>query len=98
GFIKKVEFSQHEAPTRYSVTGPGVIKINLGHKDFINIYEHFKQQPNNQSRQVGFYIIKICLDEALNELLKIKNGSSDITDLIEEINELKGNMYYDIYN
>lgn len=100
GFIKKIEFSQQDTPTRYSVNGPGVIKINLSHKDFLNIYEYFKMQPNIQNKQVGFYIIKICLDEALNELLrvKIKGESSDIVDQIEGINELKGNMYYDIYN
>lgn len=101
GFIKKLEFSQYESQIRYSTVGSGVIKINLGHKDYVNIYEHFKLHPNNLNKQSEFYILKICLDEALNELFKIRlkdSQASDVNDLIEEINELKGNMYYDIYN
>jgi len=101
GFIKKVDFSQSDEPIRYFVVGPGIIKINLGHKDFINIYENFKFKPNIQNQQVGFYIIKICLEEAINELFKMKlrdNKNSDIDDLIQEVYLIRDNMYYDIYS
>ena len=101
GFIKRLEFHNLETPTRYSILGPGLIKVNFGHKDFVNTYENFESKPNILNRQVGFYIIKICLDEAVNELLRMKLKDSqapDIDDLIQEMNDLRDNMYYEIYS
>lgn len=100
GFIKKIDSFQDESPIRYSVKGLGEIKVNLGHKDFVNIYEYFKLKPNVLNQQAGFYIIKICLDEAINELFKMKlrdNQNPDIDDLIQELQQVKDNMYYDVY-
>ena len=44
-------------------------------------------------------MIKICLDEAINELLKIKmdNPDQDIDKVVREISELRDKMYYDVY-
>jgi len=102
GFIKRIDFAyQYDARIRYSSLSTGVLKINLSHKDFDNIYENFKRTPNILNRQVQYYTIKICLDEAASELFRVRlkdSVSSDIDDLVREINEVKDNMYYDIYN
>jgi len=44
-------------------------------------------------------VIKICLDEAINELLKIKmdNPDQDIDKIVREVSELRDEMYYDVY-
>jgi len=45
-------------------------------------------------------MIKICLDEAITELFKIKLKDAhnlDLDDLIREINILKDKMYYEVY-
>jgi len=100
GFIKKVEFYPNpEEPIRYKSLEKGVIKINDRHRDFDNIWNSFLKNPNILNKQIGFYVIKICLDEAINELLKIKmdNPDQDIDKVVREISELRDKMYYDVY-
>jgi len=72
----------------------------MGHKDFDNIWATFSKNKNVLNRQIEFFIIKICLDEAINELLKIKIKDSrekDPDELIREINDIKDRMYYEAY-
>ncbi len=102
GFIKKVSlYHNSEEPIRYKCITKGEIKINTGHKDFENIWNTFSEKPNILNKQMEFYIIKICLDEAINELLKIKlkgiKEDLDPDDLTREICEIKDKMYYDVY-
>lgn len=101
GFIKRIDPWGYEGPTRYINTEPGVIKINLSHKDFANIYDSFQNKPNIRNKQIEFYIIKICLDHAVNEIFKLRfknDQTPDIEDLIKEINDIKDRMYYEIYS
>jgi len=70
------------------------------HKDFSNIWEIFENKPSILNRQIGFYIIKLCLDEATRLLLKVRlnsDSSKDIEDVIQEIKEVQDRMYYDVY-
>ena len=100
GFIKHVDLFDSESPIRNTPINKGVIRINLLHKDFINIWESFKNKPKQRNEQIGFYIIKICLDEAINELLRIKLKDlegSDPEEIIREIVNLKDKMYYEVY-
>ena len=100
GFIKQVEFYPSEGePIRYKSLEKGVIRINDRHRDFDNIWSSFFKNPNILNRQIGFYAIKICLDEAINELLKIKtkNHDLDIDKIVREVSELRDQMYYDVY-
>jgi hypothetical protein len=100
GFVKHMEFFDSNEPVRNKPINKGVIEVNLAHKDFLNIYESFGKMKKQQNEQVGFYVIKICLDEAINELckLKLKNASEqELDDLIKEISRLKDRMYYEIY-
>jgi len=100
GFIKHVEFFDSESPVRNTPINKGIIRINLLHKDFINIWESFRSKPRQQNEQIGFYIIKICLDEAINELLQIKLKdlqNSDPEETIREIINLRDKMYYEVY-
>jgi len=101
GFIKKVEFYHNpDEPVRYRFGEKGIIKLNTGHKDFENIWNTFLKNPNVLNKQMGFYIIKICLDEAINELLKIKlrgNQDVELDDLVQEIKDTRDKMYQDVY-
>jgi len=100
GFIKKVGFYESEEPVRNKPLKNGTLEINLGHKDFMNIWSVFEDRPNIQSKQIGFYIIKLCFDEAINELLKIRlkaDQDLDLDDLVQEISSLKDKMYYEVY-
>ncbi len=101
GFIKKMEFYHNsEEPIRYRSLEKGIIKINTGHKDSENILDIFSKNPNLLHKQFGFYVIKICLDEAINELLKLKMKNSQTLDFeqtIREISEIRDKMYYDVY-
>jgi len=101
GFVKGVAPWDIDEPVRNRPIEKGIIKINFAHKDCTNILESFKARKNQRDKQVGFYIIKICLDEAINELYKLKlKGSSnqeDLDDLLKEISRLKDKMYYEVY-
>jgi hypothetical protein len=100
GFVKNVKFFDSNEPVRNKPINKGVIEINLTHKDFMNIWELFSKKKKQLNEQTGFYMIKICLDEAINELFKIKLKDAhnlDLDDLIKEISILKDKMYYEVY-
>lgn len=102
GFVKIVEsYHNPEEPIRYRSKKAGIIQFNTGHGDFENIWSTFLKTPNVLNKQIGFYIIKLCLDEALNELFKIKLKDIkelDPNDLIREIQEIRDKMYHDVYD
>jgi len=102
GFIKQVEFydpHDEREPIRYKSLEKGIIRINERHKDFENIWNLFSRNRNILRKQIIFYAIKICLDEAINELLKSKmnNHDSDIDEVVRGISELRDQMYYEVY-
>lgn len=100
GFIKEIRFYESDEPLRNKPIKSGTLEINLGHKDFANIWSVFEEKPNIQSKQIGFFIMKLCLDEAVRELLKLKlkdEGSKDIDDIVQEIKEIQDRMYYDVH-
>lgn len=100
GFIKHVSFCDIEIPIRNKPIAKGIIEINLSHYDFTNIWDSFEDKKRQQNQQIGFYIIKICLDEAINELFKLrfKNlGELNLDDLIRETTQLKDKMYHEVY-
>ncbi len=100
GFVKNVKFFETNEPVRNKSINNGIIEINLIHKDFVNIWELFAKKKKQLNEQIGFFMIKICLDEAINELFKIKLKDAhnlDLDDLIREINILKDKMYYEVY-
>jgi hypothetical protein len=99
GFIKQVHPYESDDPVRNKPVKDGKLEINLGHKDFMNIYDEFQNKPNLLNKQAGFYLIKICLDEAINELfkMKIKENHGDLDDLIQAMRDIKDKMYYDVY-
>lgn len=101
GFISKVDFSNRDEPWGYKSEKKGVIRINLGHKDFNNVYNSFKTRKRVQNQQALYYIIKCCLDEAVNELLRLKLGTGETInpeELLMVIHSLKDHMYYDVYS
>lgn len=78
----------------------GILEVNFIHKDFINIYSTFEDKPNIQNKQIGFFIMKICLDEAVSELFKFKlreRDDRDPDDILQELKEIKDRMYFDVY-
>jgi len=101
GFIKKVDIYDLDDPTiRNKPVKEGILIVNLMHKDFGNIWETFENKPVILNRQIGFYIIKLCLDEAARLLLKMKlnsDNSKDIEDIVQEVKEIQDRMYYDVY-
>lgn len=101
GFIKKVElYHNPEEPIRCKSAEKGVIKINTGHKDFDNIWSAFSKNPNILNKQVGFYVVKVCLDEAIGELLRIRLKDSQnlqFDELVQEIHDARDKMYQEIY-
>lgn len=100
GFIKEIRFYESDEPLRNKPVKSGTLEINLGHKDFANIWSIFEEKPNIQSKQIGFFIMKLCLDEAVRELLKLKlkdEGSKDIDDIVQEVKEIQDRMYYDVH-
>jgi len=101
GFVKDMKFFDSTEPVRNKPINKGLIEVNLSHKDFINTWELFHKKERQLNEQMGFYIIKICLDEAINELYKLKlKGSSnqeDLDDLVREVSRLKDRMYYEVY-
>lgn len=100
GFVKNVKFFETNEPVRNKSINKGIIEINLIHKDFVNIWELFAKKKKQLNEQIGFFMIKICLDEAITELFKIKLKDAhnlDLDDLIREINILKDKMYYEVY-
>ena len=100
GFIKDITIEEFREQIRNQPVRNGRLLINWGHRDFLNIWDTFQKNPNILNKQVGFYTIKICLDEAVNELLIMKlrdNQDLDQDDLIQEIRELRDRMYYDVY-
>lgn len=101
GFIKEVRFYESEEPLRNKPVKIGILEINLGHKDFMNIWSVFEEKPNIQTKQIGFYIMKLCLDEAVRELFKLKlrdSSSQDVDDIIQEVKETQDRMYYDVHS
>jgi len=100
GYIKEVRFYESDEPLRNKPVRSGTLEMNLGHKDFMNVWSVFEEKPNIQSKQIGFYVMKICFDEAVRELfkLRLKDGSNrDIDDIIQEVKEIQDGMYYDIH-
>jgi len=66
----------------------------------MNILNSFKQKERKLNEQIGFYIIKICIDEAVNEIFRVKlknTDNLDLDDLIKEISNLRDKMYYETY-
>jgi len=100
GFIKEVRFYESEEPLRSKSVKSGILEVNFIHKDFINIYSTFEDKPNTQNKQIGFFIMKICLDEAVSELFKFKlreKDDRDPDDILQELKEIKDRMYFDVY-
>lgn len=100
GFIKEVRFYESEEPLRSKSVKSGILEVNFIHKDFINIYSTFEDKPNIQNKQIGFFIMKICLDEAVSELFKFKlreRDDRDPDDILQELKEIKDRMYFDVY-
>src|SRR3989344_138468 len=101
GFIKKVDIYDLDDPTiRNKPVREGTLIVNFMHKDFNNIWEIFEDKPTTLNRQIGFYIIKLVLDEAIRQLLKMRlkdDSSKDIDDIIQEIKETQDRMYYEVY-
>lgn len=100
GFIKEIRFYESDEPLRNKPVKSGMLEINLGHKDFSNIWSVFEEKPNIQSKQIGFFIMKLCLDEAVRELFKVKlkgGESKDIDDIVQEVKEIQDRMYYDVH-
>lgn len=78
----------------------GVIKWNTSHPDFRNIWENFKHKKRFRRQQIVYYWIKIAIDEAIRELLKLQFSESREVDIDKQINELmdkRDKMYYEIY-
>lgn len=100
GFIREVRFYESEEPLRNKSVRSGTLEVNLKHNDFINIYSTFEDKPNILNKQIGFFIMKICLDEAVNELFKLKlreKDNRDLDDVLQELKETKDRMYFDVY-
>lgn len=101
GFIKKVDIYDLDDPTiRNKPLKEGILIVNFMHKDFSNIWEAFESKPLILNRQIGFYIVKLCLDEAVRLLFKMRlnnDTSKDIDDIIQNIKEIQDRMYYDVY-
>ena len=101
GFIKGLEIYDLNYPTiRNKPIKEGILDVNLSHKDFSNIWETFEDKPIILNRQIGFYLIKLCLDEASRQLLKLRLSEDkikDIDDIIQEMKEIQDRMYYDVY-
>ncbi len=99
GFVKAAEFIEIDEPIRNEPINKGIVKINLAHKDFMNILDSFNERKRQLNEQMGFYIIKICLNEATNELfkLKLKYSNVDLDALLREISQLRDKMYYETY-
>lgn len=100
GFIKEVRFYESDEPLRNMSVTSGTLNINLGHKDFNNVWSVFEEKPNIQTKQIGYYIMKLCLDEAVRELFKIKlkdDSVGDIDDIVQEVKEIQDKMYYDVH-
>lgn len=103
GFVKTVAPWETDEPVRNKAINKGIIAVNFAHKDLTNILESFKTRERQRDEQIGFYIIKICLDEAINELYKLRlknlksSSNEDLDDLVKEISRLKDRMYYEVY-
>lgn len=101
GFIKTVDILDLYDPTiRNKPVKDGVLVVNFLHKDFNNVWETFEDKPIILNRQIGFYIVKLCLDEATRQLFKTRltsDNSKDIDDIVQEIKDTQDRMYYDIY-
>lgn len=101
GFAKKIDFSDFggDKTIRNTAIKNGIITVNIEHPDVNNIFDCFKTQKRKGNQQIKFYIIKIFLDEAVREALKLQL-SEDKEKNIETINELmimKDRMYFEIY-
>lgn len=100
GFIKEIHPYDIDEPIRKKPVKSGVLVINFLHKDFLNLWNEFEGKPNIQNKQIGYYIIKLCLDEAVGELLKLKlkdDSSRDIDDIVQEVKDIQDRMYYDVH-
>ncbi len=102
GFIKGAKIEEIDQPVRNYPINKGVITINFSHRDVINILNSFKQKERKLNEQIGFYIIKICLDEAVNEVLRVKLRNAhrldlDDDDLVKEMSNLRDRMYNEVY-
>jgi hypothetical protein len=100
GYIKEIRFYESEEPVRNKPVRSGILSINLGHKEFSNIWSLFEEKPLIQSKQIGYYIMKLGLDEAVRELLKAKLKDSNLQDpddAVQDIKDIQDRMYYDVY-
>jgi len=100
GFVKGAKIEEINQPIRNYPINKGIITINIAHGDAMNILNSFKQKERKLNEQIGFYIIKICIDEAVNEIFRVKlknTDNLDLDDLIKEISNLRDKMYYETY-
>lgn len=102
GYIKEIRFYESDEPLRNKSVRGGVLEINLAHHDFANLWSLFEEKPTIQSRQIGFYVMKLCFDEATRELFKMRlkdysPQAGDLDDIIQDIKETQDRMYHDIH-
>ncbi len=100
GFIKGVKLVDIDEPIRNTPVSNGILSINLMHTDFQNLWDGFNGKPSIQNRQIGYYIMKLILDEAVRYLLRIRldaNAGLDSENTIQEVKEIQDRMYYDVY-
>jgi hypothetical protein len=101
GFVRAVEFWETDEPVRNKPINKGIIKVNLVHRELTNILKSFQTRPRQRDEQVGFYIVKICLDEAVNEVyrLRLKDclDPEKLDGLVNEVSRLRDRMYYEVY-
>jgi len=99
GFIKGFSFYDSDEPTRNREINNGIVEINLEHSDFTNVRNSFYEHPKVQNKQIGYYIIKICCDEAARAVLKARlmdDGQKDVEEIVQDIKDLQDRMYYDV--
>lgn len=100
GFIKKIKPYASDEPVRNKPAYKGVLDINLGHPEFINVYETNKLRPIIRNRQVKMYLMKRCLDEAARALFsgRLKADQyQDVDEVIREVIKIQDVMYAEIH-
>src|SRR3989344_2953872 len=100
GFVKDISFYESTEPLRNQPISNGVIAVNFGHPEMQNIYTVFEKKPNIQNKQIGYYIVKICIDEAVSEYSKAKFRDLrgiDMDDVMHELVLMRDSMYSDVY-
>jgi len=101
GFVKNLEFRDfHGSDKRRRnrpIDGKGTIALNMEHQDLRNLWNDVKK--SQRTKQLEYYMIKLCLDEAIKELLKLKlmGNTDNQDDTINEVRVLQDEMYYNVY-